>query len=801
MPTLTIDSREVTVPEGTNVLEAARALDIVIPHFCYHEALGAVGACRLCAMKITDGKATGIQMACMVKAKDGMVVSTLDPDAVELRSHVIEWLMTNHPHDCPVCDEGGECLLQEMTIAGGHALRRYTGKKRTYSNQQLGPFIAHEMNRCIACYRCVRAYRDYCGGTDFGVFGSRNRVYFGRVRDGRLESPFAGNLVDVCPTGVFTDGTFRFKSRSWDLQEAPSICPHCSLGCATVPGARFHEVQRVRAGINRAVNGFFICDRGRFGLGYVNRPDRPRQAHVIGRPIAMESTIGMLGARVLAIARQHGGESVALLGSPRAGFEANALLRAWAEELGTQHVVFEAHAERDRVARITAARLGRHAVSLDDIRRSDLLVLAGADPLAEGPLLALAIRQATRAGGRVVVIDPRPVELPCRFTHLPLSGEGLSDALRFLAGGNTGALTAEIQAVLLELRAQLAAAQRPVLAGGTDLLGSRGASSLFDAAAALSTDARPVGAMLLLSGPNSYGGALLAGTGPDFDAVLDGILEGRIRALVCLESDPFRDARDPARAQAALSHLELLATLDSTPTLAARNAAIFVPTRTCVEAEGSFVNNEGRLQAFAQVMSPGLPLRETSPDSHPPRIFFSGTPGSAPWPAWRVLARLLGHTEELGTLRRELAAVDPRFTALANVVPDTAGIRLAATATLPAAMAPELPHCRPAGTLPLLPVTGFIGSGWLAHLSPALESLRPEPHILIHPEQATALGLVDGERTVLTTRLGHCHVVVRVTARMAKGIVIAPQLLDSALEGLTPGCDPVDCQLGKEVPQ
>src|SRR5512134_2947064 len=139
MPTLTIDNCEITVPEGTNVLDAARALDIVIPHFCYHEALGAVGACRLCAMKITDGKVSGIQMACMVKAKDGMVVATLDPDAVELRSHVIEWLMTNHPHDCPVCDEGGECHLQDMTQMAGQVYRRFRFKKRTQRNQYLGP--------------------------------------------------------------------------------------------------------------------------------------------------------------------------------------------------------------------------------------------------------------------------------------------------------------------------------------------------------------------------------------------------------------------------------------------------------------------------------------------------------------------------------------------------------------------------------------------------------------------------------------------------------------------------------------
>ena len=176
MPTLTIDNLSITVPEGTNVLQAAERLGIVIPHFCYHEALGSVGACRLCAMKFLDGPVKGIQMACMVEAKDGMVVSTLDSEAQEQRAHVIEWLMMNHPHDCPVCDEGGECQLQDMTVAGGHSIRRYRGKKRTYRNQYLGPLIEQEMNRCIQCYRCVRTYQDYCGGTDFGVLGSRQRL-------------------------------------------------------------------------------------------------------------------------------------------------------------------------------------------------------------------------------------------------------------------------------------------------------------------------------------------------------------------------------------------------------------------------------------------------------------------------------------------------------------------------------------------------------------------------------------------------------------------------------------------------
>jgi NADH-quinone oxidoreductase subunit G len=680
MPTLTIDNFEITVPEGTNVLEAARALDIVIPHFCYHEALGAVGACRLCAMRITDGKISGIQMACMVKVKDGMVVSTLDPEAAELRSHVIEWLMTNHPHDCPVCDEGGECQLQEMTIAGGHGLRRYTGKKRTYRNQELGPYIAHEMNRCIACYRCVRTYRDYCGGTDFGVFGSRNRLYFGRVRDGRLESPFSGNLVDVCPTGVFTDKTFRFKSRSWDLQEAPSICPNCSLGCAIVPGARFRELQRVRAGINPEVNGFFICDRGRFDTSESNAPQRPRQPRVDGDHVAMEEAIAALRRRLTAIIAAHGPRSVALLGSPRASVEANLLLKSLAGELGTPHLTFTVDIEQDRAARLAAAHLAMYARSLEEVRHSDLVVLIGTDPLQEGPLLALAVRQAVRAGGRAVVIDPRTLSLPYRYTHLPVAADHLGDALGFLAGGAPHAFDEPLRQQLARLRQQLTAAERPILVGGSTGLGSGGINTLFKAADFLTTAERSVGVTLLLDGPNSCGAALLSGRGPNFDMLLEGVEAGEIRALVCLESDPWGDAGNADHARNVLERLERLAVLDCRPTATVERADIFLPTRTCIEADGAFINNEGRLQAFSRVMDPGEPLQAGSP---PPRQFFTATCGGEPWPAWRILARLLERSEDLATLRQELADADPRFAPLAVIAPGSSGLRLALTPGLP----------------------------------------------------------------------------------------------------------------------
>lgn len=798
MPKLTIDNLEVTVPEETNVLEAARELGIVIPHFCYHEALGAVGSCRLCVMMFVDGPVKGLQMACMIKAQDGMVVSSTDPDAMDLRKHVIEWAMIDHPHDCPVCDEGGECQLQEMTLAGGHGLRRYRGKKRTCTNQNLGPFVQQEMNRCITCYRCVRTYRDYCGGTDYGVLGSRNRIQYGRFQEGPLESPFSGNIIDACPTGVLTSKPFRFKTRLWDLQEAPSICPHCSLGCATVPGGRYREVQRVRAGINRVTNGFFLCDRGRFGYDHVNHPERPRQARLEGQAVTLDAALLAARERVAAIASQHGPDSVAFLGSPRASFEASVLLYDWARAIGSHQLVFEAHRGRDRAARTLSARLGEHARSQEELRQSDLVVLFGAEPLAEGPMLALAIRQAVRNGGKAVVIDPRPVQLPCAASYLSMAPERLSQVLLALGKNDLSAFDADERTQLEALAEQLRSAQRPVLVGGADLLGGTGIDALCTAAEQLSSTQASVGVFVMLAGPNSYGGALLAGDGPDFDTLLDAIQEGSVRALVCLESDPFREASDPARAQAALGHLDLLVSFDSTPNLAAQRADIFLPTRANAEMAGSYINNEGRMQAFLPVIAPGVPIRETGAGKHPLREFFQTTPGSTPEADWLLLAALLEREQTLVELRESIEQDHSQFAGLSSIAGETTGVRLAARGTVPPAEDQELPHAPGTEALSLMAITAQVGSHWLAHLSSPLAATEPQPYVLLHPELAADLGLKAGLQARLTTHYGHCHVVIHVDANMVKGLVLAPQLWDTALEAMVPG-GRLDCRLEKEV--
>ena len=324
MATVYVDNQPYQMNPKQNLLHGCLSLGMNVPYFCWHPALGSVGACRQCAVKQfkdeadTHGK---IVMACMTPAAEGTRISIQDPEAAEFRAAIIEGLMLNHPHDCPVCDEGGECHLQDMTVMTGHDYRRYTFEKRTFRNQYLGPFVNHEMNRCIQCYRCVRFYREYAGGGDLNAFALRNIVFFGRDHDGALESEFAGNLVEVCPTGVFTDATLkRHYTRKWDLQMAPSVCVHCALGCNITAGERYGMLRRVVNRYNGEVNGYFLCDRGRFGYEFVNSERRIRQPIRQGSAVTEEAALGYL--RELASGKAIG------IGSPRASLESNFALRS-----------------------------------------------------------------------------------------------------------------------------------------------------------------------------------------------------------------------------------------------------------------------------------------------------------------------------------------------------------------------------------------------------------------------------------------------------------------------------------------
>jgi NADH-quinone oxidoreductase subunit G len=809
MPTLSIDQREISVPKGTKVIEAAEKLGIMIPRFCYHPALGSLGACRMCAVKFVEGPVKGVEMSCMVEAADGMVVSTTDPEAMEFRRYVIEWLMLNHPHDCPVCDEGGHCLLQDETVSGGHGLRRYQGLKRTFEDQYLGEFVQHEMNRCIHCWRCRRFYQEFAGYFDYGAMQIGNRMYFGRFEPGRLESPFSGNIIDLCPTGVLTDKPARYRGRRWDFQRGPSLCLHCSLGCNLVGSARYREMIRVEARFHEAVNGYFICDRGRYGFAYANHPDRPRKARLGEEEVTLAEALRTAAQRLSQISEKYGAGAVAGWGSPRSSLETLGVLQWLCRRQGWAGPQFFPHPSLERKVKAAISRLETGiAVSLRDLEKSDFILVAGADPVHEAPMLALALRQAARRGATVAVIDPRPVFLPFEYEHLPVSPGGIDLCLNLLSKAALSQEAAEgrlepegarfyslltcanledpiLQDRLVALGRKLKDCRNPVIVCNTDIVRETAPTRAADHARLLKAAKGQAGLFYLLPGPNAFGAALLSSGGEgDLLAAME---NGAVKALVVVENDPLGSCRDQERLIRALDNLELLVVLDYLPSATAARSQIFLPTATVFEKGFShYVNQEGRLQQAAPLHQGGTPIMQVSRGGHPPRTFLEIIPGGEPRPGAEILADLaeaLSGAPALsaeGDLWDRLSREHELFSRLASLtaLERAAGVRLLPGEAPEGAFSPEpwtKPPEPPDGQLELLLVDQTFGTEELASYAAPIRKVEEEPHLLLHADLAADLGLAAGDQVALLLPGGEVTVRLKTTLNMAPRVAILPR--------------------------
>jgi NADH-quinone oxidoreductase subunit G len=794
MPNLIIDDREIEVAAGTKVIEAAARLGIMIPRFCYHPALGSVGACRVCAVKVMDGPVKGIQMSCMLDAADGMKVSTADREAVDFRRAVIEWLMMNHPHDCPVCDEGGHCLLQDMTVSGGHGIRRYPGRKRTYPDQDLGPLVQHEMNRCIHCYRCTRFYQEFCGYRDLGALGIGNRTYFGRVASGRLESPFSGNLSDLCPTGVFTDKPSRFFGRRWDYQRTPTVCIHCSLGCHAVTSVRYRQVARQEARTSAAVNGWFLCDRGRYGFFHTGLPGRPRQAAVKGETTSMDEALAHARSRLEALPP----DAVAVIGSPRSSLEALAATERAARVKGWRGPAFFADADAACKVKTAAARLEEGlAVSLGEIGQADLILVAGADPVNEAPMLALTLRQAVQKGAGVAVLDPRPVSLPFGFTHVPTAPGALGAVLGRILKKSVGPAGLEGPAarfraslpdspatgaeVLDRTAEMLAASRRPVIVCGTDIVAPGLVDLAADAALLLAAAQKKAGLFYILPGANAFAAGLLAPRDGTTDRILEAVVDGGVKALVLVENDPFAVFPHRKLLERALSKTESLIVLDYLDTPLSRRAHVFLPTQTLFESGGVFINQEGRAQYSAAAFAGGTPVLETGGGDHPPRVYGAGLPGADPQPAGHIMALLAGDAipAEMKRRQNDCYRSNPQLADLATVTafPEE-GMRLASKNPSKDRFHSDLssPAAADPNELEIILAERTFGTEELSTYSACLETLEDEPFAGLHRTDAEPLGLRDGDRIAIRAGDDTVALAVNVFDNMAPGVVVVPRL-------------------------
>ncbi|AZF64632.1 NADH-quinone oxidoreductase subunit NuoG [Pseudomonas sp. LBUM920] len=632
MATIHVDGKALEVDGADNLLQACLSLGLDIPYFCWHPALGSVGACRQCAVKqYTDENDTRgrIVMSCMTPATDNTWISIEDEESKAFRASVVEWLMTNHPHDCPVCEEGGHCHLQDMTVMTGHNERRYRFTKRTHQNQDLGPFISHEMNRCIACYRCVRFYKDYAGGTDLGVFGAHDNVYFGRVEDGVLESEFSGNLTEVCPTGVFTDKTHSERyNRKWDMQFSPSICHGCSSGCNISPGERYGELRRIENRFNGSVNQYFLCDRGRFGYGYVNREDRPRQPLLAdGAKLSLDDALDK-AADLLR------GRNIVGIGSPRASLESNYALR---ELVGAEHFycgIEAAELERIRLVLQVLNDSPLPVPNMRDIEDHDAIFVLGEDLTQTAARIALSLRQSVKGKAEDMadamrvqpwldaavknigqhalnplfiasLAETKLDDIAEECVHaapddLARIGFAVAHALDASAPAVEG-LDTEAGELAQRIADALLAAKRPLIIAGTSL----GSKALIEAAAniakALKLRDKNGSISLVVPEANSLGLAMLGGE--SLDAALQAVTDGKADAIVVLENDLYTRT-DSAKVDAALDAAKVLIVADHQKTATSDRADLVLPAATFAEGDGTLVSQEGRAQRFFQVFDP-----------------------------------------------------------------------------------------------------------------------------------------------------------------------------------------------------
>lgn len=636
MARIHVDGKEYNVNESNNLLKVCLSLGLNIPYFCWHPALGSVGACRQCAVKQynnADDTRGRLVMSCMTPAADNTFISINDNEAREFRQSIIELLMINHPHDCPVCEEGGSCHLQDMTVMNSQNIRRYRFTKRTYYNQYLGPFISHEMNRCIACYRCVRYYKDYANGNDFGVYGTHDSIYFGRPKEGALENEFSGNLVEICPTGVFTDKTYSERyNRKWDMQFSPSICQQCSVGCNISPGERYGNICRIENRYNGSVNQYFLCDRGRFGYGYVNLKNRPKQPLQRNDKewiaLDMKQAIKYASDTLGQVRKTIG------IGSPRASIESNFALR---ELVGAENFYAGiSTAEQNRLMLIlnVLRNSGIHTPSLREIESYDAILILGEDLTQTGARIALAVRQAIKGKAwemaskqkiydwQIAAIMNVGQHAKCPLFITNVDRTQLDDIVSWSyyasvddqarlgfaiahALDNTAPEVSDLDDLLkdkISMAVQaLASARKPLIISGSNA----GSESVIAAAAniarALKGRNSEVGIVFVAADANSLGLAMIGGGSLD-DALIK-LEHGMADGVIVLENDLYRHA-PAACINNALMIVKKLIVLDHQYNSIQEKANLILPAASFAEGNGTLVNYEGRAQRFFKVYDP-----------------------------------------------------------------------------------------------------------------------------------------------------------------------------------------------------
>ena len=693
--TLVIDGREVVATEGEMLHDAAKRGDVEIPVFCYEPKLGdPVGACRMCLVEIEG--IPKLQTSCSTPVRDGMVVHTRTDQVKHAQSAVVEFLLVNHPLDCPVCDKGGECPLQDISYGWGPEKSRFTDDKRHFQKPvELSPLVAIDRERCILCYRCVRFSQEVSEDSQLQLLERGDRTFVGTFDDRPYVDPFHGNITDLCPVGALTNYTYRFRARPWDIEQAGSVCTLCPSQCNVSFTVRDEQVKRVVSRDNPEVDDGWLCDRGRYGFEMFDAPERVRAPRLRGgAELSWEDAIAKAAAALRAgadrgVDHRMGGSTqqparVAAIVGDASNEEGYLVQRILREALGSPHVDSRPSrgASRDALVRLAAPEI---SAAVRDIDSADAILVVGTDPLHSSPILDLRIRKAIRRNGAKLLVA----------TEAPTALDGGAEAVARYAPGNAGGFLVGLSEVLAtsgtpsslgdrreeseltpevgsadsakrsegvpEVADVLRSADRVVVIWGDRIAreGDAAVAALLDVASALGSK-EGTGLLEIPELANARGlreAGCLPDAGPGLAITAGGkgteeiraALEGReLKTLLLFGVDPLRDFPDTEAWKNAIAKADHVVCFSTFETATTAMADVVFPLETHAEKDGTVTHPDGRLQRVRPAASRPGDIR----------------------PNWGVLAELslaLGHDTGI-------SSQPSAFKALTEAVPFYAGI-------------------------------------------------------------------------------------------------------------------------------
>ena len=816
MVTFTIDGLEVQAPGNAMLVDAAKYGDVEIPVFCYEPKLGApVGACRMCLVEIEG--IPKLQTACSTPVRDGMVVNTQTQRVHEAQRAVVEFLLINHPLDCPVCDKGGECPLQDITYGWGPGTSRFIEPKRHFKKPlELSPLIAIDRERCILCYRCVRFSQEISEDYQLVLLERGAHSFVGTFDGHPYVAPFSGNIIELCPVGALTSRAYRFRARPWDIEGAGTVCTLCPAQCNVELTVRDERVMRVLSRDHDDVDDGWLCDKGRFAYQSVHTDERLTQPMVReGTSLQPASWEKALAAAAGAL-KKAGAKTAALAGGETTNEEAFLLARLLREGLGSEQLSSRPEGELPLdVARALADP--KLQATVPDLEFAHAVLLVDADPIDDAPVWDLRIRKGVRRHGvRVGVVSARPTALDphaeLTLRHAPGTGEALLVALDAALSGDRGNLggaasTAGSSAgAVKELADFLKGAEDLVIVYGERLLagpgGAQAARALLNVASRLGLSGRDGAGLLEAPAAANARGVREAGFAPghgpgyatvgepgrDSAGIAAALASGELSTVWLHHADPVRSFPDRAAWEAALGTAQSVIAVDSVLSDTIReHADVVFPAEAYAEKEGTVTHPDGRVQRLRPAI--GRPKAQ------------GGESGSGVRPLWQVLADVAERAGlDLGVRTGPMASkllfeAVPFYAGLTLDAIGGRGVRWPASEAAASFEVPawepaklEVPDAVPATTDGALRLGTFrsLWSSKEVDVSPSLRFLRPRQVVELSPVDADRLGIREGDQVEVGSNGTRVKGAVKLRAAVPGGSVfIAAGTHDQPANALT----------------